>query len=576
MGFAHLAGDVAAEPPRVDIMGPSSVAHVGQQVGRLRDIVAVFARHGLGDVVDKLHLSGAGAARRFRTRPAAAPTTRAARFRLALEELGPTFVKFGQALSIHSDLLPAGLIAELARLQDAVPALPDGVAEAAIERELGRPIAALFTRFDPKPIGSASIAQVHLATLPDGRAVAVKVRRPGIHAVIESDLAILEYLARAAERHWADADLYAPGDLVRQFARSIRHEQDLAREGRLIERFARNFDGDPTVALPGVHWQWSTDAVLTLDYLSGVKLSEIRGEAASGLDPAIVARRSADAILKQVLVHGLFHADPHPGNVLVLPGNVIGLLDFGIVGHLGRPTRERLASLVGAVARQDVPSVVSDVLAIGKPRIEPDIRALEQDATDLLDSYAGARLQDLSIAEVWRDLADVVSRHRLKLPSDFMLLVKALVTMEGVGRQLDPSFRMIEHAAPFVKELLAERWQPREAATRLSLAGREMAHLVGALPRDLSDVVARARAGQLQLTVRQPELASLAGTLARSARGTGATLIAAALIVGAALVFGPELRSALPRLLPWGAPIVAAIAFLLWRAARPHDAQPRP
>lgn len=540
---------------------------LAREVRRTRDILRVFARHGLGDLVAHLRLPA-----RWRAEPqhvaeagAGDAQARALRVRLALEELGPTFIKFGQALSIRSDLLPATLIAELTRLQDDAPPLPPGTAEAVLEQELGQPIASLFRTFDPVPIGSASIAQVHRATLVSGETVAVKVRRPGIADVIEGDLAILQALAASAERHWADAELFVPSELVRQFARSIRREQDFTREARVVERFAANFAGSQTLVVPRVHWSHTCAAVLTLDFLDGVKVSDLEGLRLQGSDPALVARRGADAILQQVLQDGLFHADPHPGNILVQPGSVICLLDFGIVGHLPRASRDRLARLVAAVGQRDIPRVVRLVLMLSEPLVEPDVRELEQDAADLVDTYAGARLQDLSMARVWADIADVVGRHRLKLPADLMLLVKTLVTMEGVGTRLDPAFRMIEYATPYVRRVLVERWSPARAVTRAEREARDLVDALRTVPADAHDILARARSGRLSLHVRQDDLVPLVAQLDVASRRLAVALVLSALIVATAMAWAAGLRPGLAVAAVLFALAVVILAAVGWR-----------
>lgn len=333
--------------------------HEARRTGRMahfrryRQIVGVAVKYGFVDVVHALHLTPYLAASR-RVLSAAGrqidpELTKPQRIRLACEALGPTFIKFGQALSTRADLLPPDLLAELARLQDSVPPLAPGEAEQAIEDAFGRRLSELFAEFRSEPIAAASIAQVHQATSYAGESLAVKVRRPHISGVIECDLAILADLASLAERHLPDARLYSLSELVAEFATTIRREQDLAREGRILARMSRQFGDDPTVRFPVVCWALTASSVLTMEFLNGVKVSAVGTLATPSADAALIARRGADAILKQVLVHGLFHADPHPGNILVLPGDVVALIDFGIVGRVNRQMRERLAEVIVAI-----------------------------------------------------------------------------------------------------------------------------------------------------------------------------------------------------------------------------------
>jgi len=509
-----------------------------RQIRRLREIAAVLVRHGFADVVARLRLRPQAAWRRVlgSTRaPIAHRQERIQRLRQVLEELGPTFIKFGQAISTRADLLPADLVSELARLQDAVPPLPPGVAEATLERELGAPLSDLFGTFEAEPIAAASIAQVHRARLRSGEEVAVKVRRPGIQGTIESDLAILSQLARLAERYLPDAGLYRPSDLVAEFARAIRREQNLAREGRTIARFAEHFAGDPTVHVPRVYWTHTREGVLVLEYISGTKLSELL-HAPGQFDRALIARRGTDAVLRQILRDGFFHADPHPANVFVLPGHVICFLDFGIVGRLDRRLRRQVVTVVAAVARGDARRLAAVVVDLGQARDGVDVGELERDLADLLDDYAGLSFADLSIGALLRDVFATMSRHRVHFPSDLMLLAKACITMEGVGRQLDPSFNLVEQARPFVEQLLKERLAPAAVARRAGELGQDALDVLQSVPRDLMEIIAKARGDRLQIQFVHRNLEHAVQEIDRASNRLGFAVVIAALIVGSSLL----------------------------------------
>ncbi len=520
------------------------------QIRRLREIVTVFVRYGFADIVGRLGLAPyLTLGRRLlfwrgrREDEGGAPTP-PQRLRLALQDLGPTFIKFGQALSLRTDVLSQEFVTELARLQDEVPPLEPGKAEAAVEAELRVPLKQVFCRFDQVPLAAASIAQVHRATLVGGEDVAVKVRRPGIASLIEGDLAILGQIGRLAERYLADAELYRPSSLIRQFARSIRRELNLVREGRTIDRFRENFASDPTVRFPKVFWNYTTSGVLTLEHMPGIKISDAK-TAGPEFDPQLIARRGANAVLKQVLLHGLFHADPHPANVFVLPGNVICFLDLGNAGRLERPMREALADLVESIARQDAERLAEGLLAIGRPLGEVNTQEFRQDVIEMLDAYGNMMLRDLTISELLRDAFGTMSRYRLQFPSDLLLLVKAFVTIESVGRQLDPSFKLVDHARPLIEQVLRERLSPSAVAARVGELGHEVAGLLQSVPRDLMEIVRKARTDRLQIQFVHRNLEHFIKEMDRSSNRLSFAVVIAALIVGSSFIFqssaGPHL-----------------------------------
>jgi ubiquinone biosynthesis protein len=530
-------------------------------VRRYSEIVTVLVKYGFVDVVDALHLRPYLAAGR-RVLSALGhdghpEPSRAVRLRLALEELGPTFIKFGQALSTRADLLPPKLIAELTLLQDSVPPLPAGAAEKAIEEALGCRIGDIFVEFDPQPLAAASIAQVHRATLDSGELVAVKVRRPGIAGVIEADLAILADLAGLAERYLPDAALYSLGDLVAEFARTIRREQDLVREGRVIERVASQLSGDASVRFPRICWPLTTPGVLTMEFLDGVKVSAVGREEAPDLDPQLVARRGADAVLEQILVHGLFHADPHPGNILVLPGNVVAFVDFGIVGRINRQMRDWLAETIVAIHRHDSERLAEIVVSVATPLRPVDLPELSRDLDEMLDVYADLSLGELSLGALFRSITDAMARHRLKLPADLLLLIKSVTTIEAVGRQLDPTLKMVEHATPLVELLIAQKHSPEALAIRTADAGREVVSALRTLPANLAAIARKIRADGLQVQFVHRNLDFFVREMDRSSNRLSFAVVIAAIVIGSSIIVhagaGPH---------AWGYPLLGLAGFL--------------
>jgi ubiquinone biosynthesis protein len=537
--------------------GWPSVAHMR----RFAEIVAVLVKYGFVDVVDALHLRPyLAAGRRLLSAfggSVSPDSPRAVRLRLALEELGPTFVKFGQALSIRTDLMPADVVSELTLLQDAVPPLPPGVAEQAIQDALGRPVSDMFLDFDTAPLAAASIAQVHRATLPSGEIVAVKIRRPGIETVIEADLAILSELATLAERHIADAELYSMRELVDEFARTIRREQDLVREGRLIERVASQFAGDLTVRFPRICWPLTTTNILTMEFLDGVKVSAVGTDAAPALDPQLVAQRGADAVLRQILVHGLFHADPHPGNILVMPGNVVAFVDFGIVGRVDREMRATLAETILAIGQRDAGRLAEIVVNVATPLRAVDMPALREDLEEMLDLYASISLGDLSLRAVFGSITDAMSRHRLRLPADVLLLIKSVSTIEAVGRDLDPSFKIVEHATPLVESMIAQKRSPGALAWRAAHTSRDVLHALGSLPAHLAEIARRTSADGVQVQFVHRNFDYFIREMDRSSNRLSFAVVIASIVVGSSVIVhagvGPPL---------FGYPLLGMAGFL--------------
>ncbi|BDV43888.1 ubiquinone biosynthesis protein UbiB [Geotalea uraniireducens] len=515
---------------------------------RYRQIIRVLIKYGFEHVLELMGLSQMVARGRKlfrRPEPALAFLSPAERMRLALEELGPTFVKLGQILSTRPDVIPRTFIHEFAKLQDRVPSFPfEGVREQVLA-ELERDAEECFSFIDPEPLAAASIAQVHRARLLSGDEVVIKVRRPGVVELVETDIDAMMGLAILADRHLPGSDIYDPVGLVKEFARTIRREMDFSREGHTIEKFAENFAGDPTLYFPKVYWDYTARGVLTLEYIDGIKVSDLPALEAAGLDRQLIARRGADAFLQMVLNHGFFHGDPHPGNVLILPDNIICLLDYGMVGRLDNQLKGYLTDILLAIVQRDVDEVISLLLYSGEIADTLDTRALRRDLSSFIDSYYELPLQEIEVGRMLLEFLEIITTYHIKFQPDLMLLAKALVAIEGMGRELDPSFDMVEHLRPFMQKALRDRFSPRQLFR--DMGGNVMSYITLArnLPRDLKEFINRVNRNKFKIDLEHRGLDRALRDFDRSINRLSSSLIVAALIVGSSIVMqtdkGPKL-----------------------------------
>jgi ubiquinone biosynthesis protein len=544
---------------------------------RVRRIATVLARHGLASLLEPLGLARLAPPCRWRPgrdgRTGRPGPTRPERLRLALEELGATFVKLGQIASTRADLLPPEYQAELAKLQDRAPPVPVEAVRAAVAAELGRPVEAVFARFEPRPLAAASIGQVHAATLPDGTEVAVKVRRPGVVEEVEQDLAILERLAAAASRHWEPAERYDVVGLIREFAETLRAELDYRREGRNAERIAASFAGDARLHVPRVSWDQTAGGVLTLERLRGIKLDDLAALDAAGIDRPALAARAAGVVLKMVFEDGFYHADPHPGNLFVEPDGRIGLLDFGMVGTLDETTRDQLAGVLLAVASGDGGRLADALLELGAVRGGIDRPRLERDLERLVSRYAGQPLGEIPLRRLLDDALDVVRRHRLQLPAKLVLLLKTAAMHEALGSRLDPDFRLTAALTPYAERLLQRQYAPTRWARQAGQAGLEAARLGVELPREVRRLLTALRLGTLEVGVRPEHFEPLVWRLERLANRLVLGILAAAFVNGLAVLLaaqrpgGPE--AWLGPVLGFGFALAAALGvYLAWAILR--------
>jgi ubiquinone biosynthesis protein len=514
---------------------------------RLREISKVVVKHGFGELLDRTRLWEALGRREVSDRPSAAElrATSARRFRDTLAELGPTFIKLGQILSARPDIIPPDFIAELSTLQDRAPPLPLEQVLRLIEEGLHRPWPELFAEIEPEPLASASIAQVHRARLPSGEWVVVKVQRPGIEEQIRSDTMLLSYLARFLEGVIEETGIYTPTGIVAEFQKAMLLELDFENEARNIEEFGKNRAGRENVVIPRAERSLSCRTVLTLEELRGVKLSAVlEGTAPPEVDRKLLARRILDESFHELFSDGIFHGDPHPGNVIVLPGNRLGLIDFGLVGRLSKGMQESIIVLVLAIGLRDPDTVARLLYKVGVPDERINLNRFRADIHDILDRYLGLKLSQVSSTTLLNELTDLALKYKIKIPKEYAVLSKASATTEGIIRQLDPDLDVAQVALPYAKQLLVDRYSPSSMSGGLLRVLLQLQGFLQDTPQQLSQILMDLEGGKFSVTVRNEEMQRLNTNV----KALGILLfmgsIASGLIVGAfslvGRVSGPE------------------------------------
>jgi ubiquinone biosynthesis protein len=511
-----------------------SVITAFKDLDRLREIAGVLARHGFGEVLQRIGLESFVVGRTPEADLRAHSLGQ--RLRFVLQDLGPSFVKLGQIASTRADLLPADVIAELKVLQDDVKPVAWELVRKEIEDDLGGPVSELYASVDEKPLASASIAQVHRGVLRDEdgeHAVAIKVQRPNIRDTVERDVDLLYWLARAIERAIPESRRYSPVDLVSEFDRSIKAELDFMQEAEHAERFAKNFEGDARVRFPKVYRKASGKRVLTLEFLDGRRLTDA---IAAGVDGKYIATTSVGVVIKMIFEDGFFHADPHPGNILVLgppESPTIGLLDLGLVGHLTGPMRDRALDLMVAAVREDFDAVADALYALGRPTRKVDMPVFRNDVATLGRKYLGKRLGEVEVSALVRDLIWGAVKHGIDMPPDFMLVGRSLMTMEGTGRQIHPQLDLVTEARPYFLRLVAQRYSPDKLTGDLLKTALRMSGAAGQMPEQLAEILDDLRKGHLTLKTTDTQAMSVYDRLGRRMY---AGLVVASLVLGGSVV----------------------------------------
>jgi ubiquinone biosynthesis protein len=468
-----------------------------RELPRVREIGHVLLRHGFGHVAQRLRLPGVRWWRRRQPSPDAIALSLPERLRMIFEELGPTFIKFGQILSMRRDVLPEEYVSEFEKLQDAVP--PFSYAEVArlIAEEFGQDVKDVFEEFTSEPLASASIAQAHLARTKSGQEVVVKVQRPQIRQLILQDLAIMEHLAQMLARRIPESRRYDPVGLVEEFRKSILLELDFRREGRNADRLRERLRDMSGIVVPQVFWEYSAPRVLTIEYMVGQGLREALGRSAA--DRHHIATNLYKAFLKQIFEDGFFHADPHPGNLLFLPDGRVGLLDFGIVGRVSRDLLAGLVTILLAVVEQDVETLVDECIVLGLLPVDVDRRTMQHEIDELLAEHLDLPLRDISLAHLFETLFSMGRKHRLNVHSNLVLLGKTMMTLEAVIRALDPSFALVEEARSEVERLMRGRLSREDLFKAGWRTTRQVFHLAHRLPQRLERILQHVEEGRVRV-----------------------------------------------------------------------------
>ena len=565
-----------------------SIVRIPQTVrnlGRVREIGAVLAKYGFDELVDRLGVEGfVEQGRRLLKRRIDADRTASrlsveARIRCILEELGPTYVKFGQILATRPDLLPMSLIEELRKLQDDVPPFSGADARAIVEHQFGKPVDALFSTFDDVPVAAASIAQVHRATLPGDVSVAVKVQRPGLARTLETDLDILAVFAELLHDNLPEFRRYDPRGLVDQFARSIRREIDFTHEAFNITKFAENFADVDTVRVPQVHSELTGARVLTMDWIDGIKADDVDAIDAAGLDRPLLASRATEAVLKMIFVDGFFHADPHPGNVFMLPDNVLCFVDYGMMGRIDEERIDELLAFLVGLLTGDMDRVVELFRRLDLIDDRVDVRSLKREIAALVDRYGNVALESVDFGAFISEVFETVQRHEVAVPSDLMLMGKALATMEGVARELSPSYDPLSEMRSYLLRIYTERLtDPAQLARGTYKTLDSYLYLARRLPAHAESILTKLRRGELVVRSEDPAQTAALRSQARAQHLIALSVVVVALsaastallLSGAGpVVFGVPALSLLglagyTAALFWGTVVVLASARGTW------------
>ena len=518
--------------PAPTIMRLTSIPQAFRNVNRATEILSVLSKYGLADWLSRLNLDFVKGLFKDRDGESLAKHPRETRVRLAIEELGPTFIKMGQLLSTRPDLVGRQLASELAKLQTSIHPDPPDVVRQIIEAELGQPAQTIFKKFDDQPLASASIGQVHRAVLETGEQVVVKVQHKDIHLTIRRDVDVMAGLAQLAEKI-PELAIYRPSATFAEFQRTLLRELDFGREERNLQQFATRFEGDANVQVPEPVSELCTPRVLTMQELSGVKLDSLDSGDRQEFDLEKIARIGANVYLEMIFVDGVYHADPHPGNIVLLRGNVIGLLDFGMLGRIDDHLREDIEEMMMAIVQQDASHLCAVITRVGRTPPGLDETALRTDLAEFVSHHANRSVENFDLGSALREMVEMIFRYRIMLPPQLSMLIKTLITLEGTAKLLSPTFSIMEVMQPFQRRAMLRRLSPARRLKKMQRVYMEFEHLATVLPRRLIDLIEQVQLGKFDVHLDHRGLGPSVNRLVLG-------LLASALFLGSALMLSQK------------------------------------
>jgi ubiquinone biosynthesis protein len=508
--------------------------------GRLRQIVAVLSKHGFGDVIQRLGLGSMLPSGLAKWVDAEETKNLGERMRLAFQELGPTFVKLGQVLSMRPDLVPEAVVEELVKLQDQVSPLPFSTIQEVLNRELGFKVQSRFQEIGQQPLGSASIGQVHEAVLATGEKVVIKVLRPDIRKSIETDISLLSLLAEMFEKYFPELSVLNPRVFVEEFFKSLQYELDFKIEANNIEKIAKNSTEFPDLIFPKVYHELSTHEVLVLERFEGIRLNDREAVLGAPIDRSKIATLGARAFLVSVLKYGLFHGDLHGGNLFILPGDRLGVIDFGIVGRLSQKSRDQLVTMIWALIQEDYETLCYTYAELGSADTSIEFDAFQREVRNVLSPYLGLSLNDVNSGRVLIEATKVAAKYNIRVPGDWMLVFRAILTMEGMGRLLDPKFDLIAMGESLIVDLVKIQLSPTRLKGEAWKISKDLISLLEVLPRNLRWAIRRFAKNDYALEIRSPEVLKLSQQVDRGSRRLARAQSGSGLLITGAMLFQSE------------------------------------